>query len=191
MAALIYTAIASLDGYIADDDGNFDWAAPSEEVHAYVNDLIRPVGTYLYGRRMYEVMQYWEGPQAVDGGHAVERDFADVWRAADKIVFSRTLMEVSSARTRIVREFNPDSIRQLKADSESDLGIGGPDLAGQAVQAGLVDEYQLFLMPVLVGGGTKLFPSGIRQRLELLDQRHFDGGVVHLRYRVAEKGQLP
>jgi dihydrofolate reductase len=181
MARLIYSAITSLDGYVADEDGNFDWAAPDEEVHTFVNDLERPVGTYLYGRRMYEVMVYWETtspeqPQFVE-------DFAEIWQAADKIVYSRTLETVSSARTRIERDFVPEAVRQMKAASRRDITVGGPDLAAQAIKAGLVDEYHLFVSPVVVGGGKQSLPDNVRLNLELLDERRFGNGVVHLHYR--------
>jgi dihydrofolate reductase len=185
MAKLIYSAITSLDGYVADENGNFDWAAPDEEVHAFVNDLERPVGTYLYGRRMYEVMRYWETAPTSGDGPAVMRDYAELWQAAEKIVFSKTLEEVSSARTRIERAFDPDAIRQLKASAERDLTVGGPDLAGQAIKAGLVDEIHLFLTPVVVGGGNQALPDGVRVPLELLDERCFGNGVVHVHYRTA------
>src|SRR5215213_9867507 len=180
MAKLIYSTIASLDGYVADADGNFDWAAPDEEVHAFVNDLERPVGTYLYGRRMYETMVYWE----TDEDQApVTRDFGEMWRAADKIVYSRTLRAVSSQRTRLAREFDAPAIRGLKDRSRSDLAIGGAQLAGHAIAEGLVDECHLFLAPVLVGGGKRALPAGGRAGLELLDERRFRSGVVYLRYR--------
>jgi dihydrofolate reductase len=185
MAKLIYSAITSLDGYVADENGNFDWAAPDEEVHAFVNDLERPVGTYLYGRRMYEVMRYWETAPTSGDGPAVMRDYAELWQAAEKIVFSKTLEEVSSARTRIERAFDPDAIRQLKASAERDLTVGGPDLAGQAIKAGLVDEIHLFLTPVVVGGGNQALPDGVHVQLELLDERCFGNGVVHVHYRTA------
>jgi dihydrofolate reductase len=180
---LIYSAITSLDGYVADENGNFDWAAPDEEVHAFVNDLERPVGTYLYGRRMYEVMRVWETPQTFAGDSPVMQDFAQIWQAADKIVYSTTLDTVSSARTRIEREFDPEAVRQLKAGAGRDLGVGGPDLAAQAIRAGLVDEWQLFLTPIVVGGGNPALPDDVRVNLELLDERRFAGGVVYLRYR--------
>jgi len=183
MADLIYSSIASLDGYIADEDGNFDWAAPDEEVHNFVNDLERPVGTYLYGRRMYEVMVFWETANTAAGQSPVFRDFAQIWQAADKIVYSKSLGAVSSARTQIERDFDPEAIRQLKATAERDLTIGGPDLAAQAIKAGLVDEYQLFLTPVVVGGGKKSLPDNVRLDLELLTERRFDSGVVYLHYR--------
>jgi dihydrofolate reductase len=181
MAKLIYSAITSLDGYIEDEHGKFDWAAPDEEVHAFVNDLERPVGTYLYGRRMYEVMSVWETMDPA--GQAHSQDFADIWRAADKVVYSRTLEAPSTARTRIEREFDPDAIRRLKASAERDITVGGPELAGQAIKAGLVDECQLFLSPILVGGGKQALPDGVRMELELMDERRFAGGAVYLRYR--------
>jgi dihydrofolate reductase len=183
MAKLIYSAISSLDGFVADEDGNFDWAAPDEEVHSFVNDLERPVGTYLYGRRMYDVMAYWETAHTGADQPPVVRDFADIWQAADKIVYSRTLETVSSARTRIERAFDPEAVRQLKARAVRDLTVGGPELAAQAIEAGLVDEYHLFLTPVVVGGGTRSLPEGVRLELELLDERRFGSGVVHLHYR--------
>ena len=183
MAKLIYSAISSLDGYVADKDGNFDWAAPDDEVHAFVNDLERPVGTYLYGRRMYETMVYWETAHALAGQPPFVRDFAEIWRAADKIVYSRTLETVSSARTRIERDFDPEAVRQMKAQAGRDISVGGPDLAAQALKAGLVDECHLFLSPIVVGGGTPSLPGNIRLKLELLGERRFGSGVVHLHYR--------
>ena len=183
MAKLIYSAIMSLDGYIADEDGNFDWAAPDAEVHAFVNDLERPAGTYLYGRRMYDVMAAWETMPTGADQSPVERDFAEIWRAADKVVYSKTLQTVSSARTRIERDFEPEAVRQLKAQARRDLTVGGPGLAAEALAAGLVDELHLFVVPVVVGGGTQVLPSHVRLQLELLDERRFDGGVVHLHYR--------
>jgi dihydrofolate reductase len=185
MAKLIYSAITSLDGYVADEHGNFDWSAPDEEVHAFVNDLERPVGTYLYGRRMYDVMRYWETAPTSGDEPAAVRDFAGIWQAADKIVFSRTLEAVSSAKTRLERDFDPEAVRQLKASADRDLSVGGPSLAGQALEAGLVDEIHLFLNPVLVGGGNPALPDGVPAQLELLDERRFGSGVVHLHYRVA------
>jgi dihydrofolate reductase len=182
MAKLIYSAIASLDGYVADQDGNFDWAEPDEEVHAFVNDLERPVGTYLYGRRMYEVMVAWEDPQTFADQPPLVQDFAEIWRAADKIVYSKTLETVSSARTRIERDFDPEAVSQMKATAGR-ITVGGPDLAAQAIRAGLVDEYHLFVTPIVVGGGTRALPSGVRVRVELLDQHRFGNGVVHLHYR--------
>ena len=184
MARLIYSAITSLDGYVADAEGTFEWAAPDEEVHAFVNDLERPIGTYLYGRRMYEVMVAWEtiDPDA-DQAPAVQ-EFARIWQAADKIVYSTTLETLASARTRIERVFDPDAIRQMKATADRDLTVGGPGLAAQALKAGLVDECHLFLTPIVVGGGTPALPTGVRLELDLLDERRFAGGVVHLHYRI-------
>jgi dihydrofolate reductase len=183
MAKLIYSAIMSLDGYVADEDGNFDWATPDEEVHSFVNDLERPVGTYLYGRRMYEVMVGWETAHTLPDQPPVMQDFAQIWQAADKIVYSRTLETVTSARTRIERDFDPRAVRELKARAARDITVGGPDLAAQAIKAGLVDEYQLFLTPVVVGGGKKSLPDDVRLDLELLKERRFDSGVVYLNYR--------
>jgi dihydrofolate reductase len=180
MASLIYSAITSLDGYVEDEQGKFGWAKPDEEVHAFVNDLERPVGTHLYGRRMYETMVYWEtgGDQA-----AVTRDFAEIWRAAEKVVYSRTLQTVSSEKTRIEREFDAAATRRLKESSRSDITIGGAELAGQAIAEGLVDECHLFLGPVLVGGGKRALPADVHANLELLDERRFRSGVVYLHYR--------
>jgi len=185
MARLIYSAITSLDGYVADDEGNFDWAMPDEEVHACVNDLERPVGTYLYGRRMYEVMVYWENAHALADQSAIERDYVELWQAADKIVYSTTLETVSSARTHIARDFEPGAVRQMKAAAERDLTVGGPKLAAHALRAGLVDECHLFVTPVVVGGGNRALPENVHVKLELLDERRFGNGVVHLHYRVS------
>jgi dihydrofolate reductase len=187
MAKLIYSAITSLDGYVADEEGNFDWSAPDEEVHTFINDLERPIGTYLYGRRMYEVMLYWETAHTMPDQPAHERNFTAVWQAADKIVYSTTLQTVSSARTRIEREFDPGAVRRIKAASARDISVAGPDLAGQAIKAGLVDECHLFVTPVLVGGGKQSFPDRVRLNLELLDERRFGNGVVHLRYRTVRE----
>jgi dihydrofolate reductase len=183
VAKLIYSAITSLDGYVADEDGNFDWSAPDEEVHTFVNDLERPVGTYLYGRRMYETMVYWETADNLADQPPFIQDFAEIWRATDKIVYSKTLETVSSARTQIERAFDPEAVRQMKATAERDLTVGGPDLAAQAIKAGLVDECHLFLTPIVVGGGKQSLPGGVRLNLELLDERRFGDGVVHLHYR--------
>ncbi|MGA9159680.1 MAG: dihydrofolate reductase family protein [Actinomycetota bacterium] len=185
MSKLIYSVITSLDGYVADADGVFDWAAPDEELHTYVNDLERRVGTYLYGRRMYEVMAFWEMDEAVAGQPPFIQDYAEIWRAADKVVYSTTSDAVSSAKTRIERDFDPDAVRQMKASAKRDLSIGGPGLAGQALAARSVDECHLFLTPIVVGGGIRSLPDDIRLELELLDERRFGNGVVHLHYRVA------
>jgi dihydrofolate reductase len=183
MGRLIYSAVTSLDGYVADDDGNFDWAAPDEEVHTLINDLERPVGTYLYGRRMYEVMAVWETVHNLADQPPFVLDFAEIWQAADKIVYSKTLKTVSSARTRIEREFESEAVRQMKAAAGRDITVGGPDLAADAIRAGLVDEYHLFVAPIVVGGGKPSLPNNVRVKLELLDERRFGNGVVHLHYR--------
>ena len=184
MAKLVYSAITSLDGYVEDADGKFDWAEPDEEVHAFVNDLERRVGTYLYGRRIYETMVFWESPPELTTLPPFEKEFAGIWQKADKIVYSKTLQTVSSAKTRIEREFDPEAIRQLKATAGADLSVGGAALAAEAIEAGLVDEYQLFLVPVLVGGGKRSLPAnGVRVNLELLDERRFRNGTVYLHYR--------
>jgi dihydrofolate reductase len=182
MAKLIYAALASLDGYVADADGNFDWAAPDEDVHAVVNDLQRSIGTLLLGRRMYDVLVAWETMDTANEP-AVIQDFAELWRTSDKIVYSRTLEAGSSARTRIDRSFDPDAIRQMKATATRDLSVGGPDLAAQALRAGLVDEIHLFLSPIVVGGGTPALPDSVRVPLDLQDVRRFGNDTVHLHYR--------
>jgi dihydrofolate reductase len=182
MANLIYSAITSLDGYVADEDGNFDWAEPDEEMHTFINDLQRRIGTYLYGRRMYEVMVAWETLALADQPRYIQ-DFAEIWQSADKIVYSRTLEKVSSARTRIDRDFDPEAVRQMKASAGRDITVGGPDLAAQAINAGLVDEWHLFVAPIVVGGGNQSLPNDVRLKLELVDERRFGNGVVHLRYR--------
>ena len=182
MAKLIYSAIASLDGYVEDATGKFDWAAPDEEVHAFVNDLERSVGTYLYGRRMYETMVFWETVST--DADEVFFEFAEIWRATEKIVYSRTLETVSSARTQLERDFDLDAIRQLKQTSQSDIAVGGAGLAGEAIAAGLVDELQLLLCPILVGGGKAALPTDVHVPLKLRDERRFAGGVVYLRYAI-------
>jgi dihydrofolate reductase len=183
MARLIYSAIASADGYVEDAAGGFDWAAPDEEVLCFVNDLERPVGTYLYGRRMYQTMVYWETAHTLPDQPSSLRDFTGIWRAADKIVFSRTLEWASSARTRIEPNFDPGMIAKLKSAADHDMSVGGADLAGQAIAAGLVDELQLILVPAIVGGGKPALPSGVRFDMELLDTHRFGNGTVYLRYR--------
>ena len=182
MARLIYFAIASLDGYVEDERGAFDWAAPDEEVHAFANDLERGIGTQLYGRRMYETMVYWETEGDDD---EVTREYAAMWRAAEKVVYSRTMQTVSSARTRIERDLDAAAITELKASSSTDISIGGAELAGQAIAAGVVDELHLVLVPVLVGGGKRALPPDVRAELELVDERRFRGGAVYLRYRIS------
>jgi dihydrofolate reductase len=183
MAKLIYSAITSLDGYVADEEGNFDWAVPDEEVHTFINDLERPVGTYLYGRRMYEVMRHWETAHTLPDQSPFTLDYAQIWQAAEKIVYSKTLEAVSSARTRIERDFDPELVRQMKARAGRDLNVGGPELAAQAFRAGLVDELYLFVVPIVVGGGKRSLPDNVRLRLELLDERRFGNGMVYLYYR--------
>jgi len=184
VAKLIYAALLSVDGYIEDETGGFAWAEPSDDVHAFVNDLERSVGTYLYGRRMYETMVYWETGPSADESSEVGRDFADIWRAADKVVYSRTLAEASTPRTGLEREFVPDAVRRLKVSAASDISVGGAELAAQAFKADLVDECHLFLVPVVVGGGKRALPDGVSLGLELLDERRFADGTVFLRYRV-------
>jgi dihydrofolate reductase len=184
MAKLIYATICSLDGFIA-EPGVSDWAMPDEGVHQYVNDLERPIGTYLYGRRMYEMMVFWETASAAPDESPVFHDYAEIWKSAEKIVYSRTLREVSSARTRIEPEFDPDAVRRLKQSAAADIAIAGPELAGQAIAAGLVDECRLFMCPVVTGGGKRALPDMPRGQLELLDERRFSSGVVHVHYRVS------
>ncbi len=184
MAKLIFSAITSLDGYIEDDQGEIRWGAPDEEVSSFVNDLERSFGTYLYGRRMYETMVYWETvPAPAEEPH--ERDFTAIWRAAEKIVYSRSLTTVSSAKTRLERTFDPSMIQEMKASQVRDIVVGGPNLAAQAFRAGLVDECQLFLTPVVLGGGKPAMPSNVRLDLELLSERRFRSGVVFLHYRTS------
>jgi dihydrofolate reductase len=181
MGKLTYLMLMSLDGYIADEAGRFDWAEPDEEVHTLVNDLTRPVGTYLYGRRMYEVLLAWETLPTGDQPTYI-KDFAEIWRGADKVLYSRTLEAPSSERTRIERQFDPEAVREMKASAERDITIGGPELAAHAIRAGLVDEWHLFLAPVVVGAGNPALPSDVRVPLELLDERRFRNGTVYLRY---------
>ena len=185
MAKLIYSTIASLDGYVADRDDNFDWAAPDEEVHAFVNELERSVGTYLYGRRMYETMAVWEQLDSFEDPSPAMVDFSRIWQAADKIVYSTSDPAVVSARTRVETSFEPDVVRAMKQSATADLTVGGPHLAAQALRAGLVDELQLLVVPVLVGGGNQALPDGVHAALELTDERRFANGTVHLRYQVA------
>jgi dihydrofolate reductase len=164
-------------------DGNFEWAVPDEEVHIFINDLERPIGTYLYGRRMYEVMVGWESAHTLPDQPPFMLDFAQIWQAAEKIVYSKTLEAVSSARTRIERDFDPEAIRQMKARAGRDIIVGGPELAAQAFKAGLVDELHLFVTPIVVGGGKQSLPNNVRLMLELIDERRFEGGMVYLQYR--------
>jgi dihydrofolate reductase len=182
MARLIYSAIMSLDGYTADADGRFEWAAPDEEVHAFVNELERPVGTYLYGRRMYETMRYWETAHTVANQPAVSLDFAGIWQAADKVVYSTTVRAPDTDKTRIESDFDPVQVRKLKEAADRDLTVGGARLAAQAIAAKLVDEYQLFVVPAVVGGGTRALPDQVRLDLTLAEERKFGGGTIYLRY---------
>ncbi|NTW29134.1 MAG: dihydrofolate reductase family protein [Coriobacteriia bacterium] len=185
MAKLIFSMVESLDGYVADPAGKFDWAEPDEAVHTFINELERPVGTYLFGRRMYEVMVVWETLDGLADQPSFIKEFAKIWRAADKIVYSSTLDSVSSARTRIERDFDPAAIRRMKEEVVGDISVGGPGIAAQAIRAGLVDEYQLFVAPVIVGGGIRSLPDGVRLKLELVDERRFDNGMVYMHYRPA------
>jgi dihydrofolate reductase len=185
MARLIYSAIMSLDGYIADSEGHFGWAAPDEEVFSFVHDLERPVGTYLYGRRMYQTMRYWETAHTIEGQSPAGLDFARTWQAADKIVYSATLREPDTARTRVERDFDPNQVRTLKEAADRDFTVGGAHLAAQAIAAGLVDEYQLFLVPAFVGGGIRALPGRARLNLALAQERRFGNGTVYLRYHPA------
>lgn len=184
MPKLIYTYLASLDGYVADDAGAFGWAVPDEEVLAFLNDDLRGVSTYLYGRRIYELMTAWETDEELIAGSPGNTDFATIWQAAEKVVFSRTLEAVSTRRTRLEREFDPDLVRRIKAESAGDLAISGAELAAVAWRAGLVDECSVYVAPTLVGGGRRMFPDGVRASLELLEERRFGNGMVFLRYAV-------
>ena len=186
LAHLIYTINTSIDGYTEDRDGNFDWTDPEEELFRFITNLIRAEGTHLYGRRMYESMMVWETNPSLAGESPHMLDFAEVWQAADKIVYSRTLEAVSTRKTQIERTFNPEAIRRLKETVEQDILIGGPELAAHAFRSGLIDEYHLFLHPIIIGGGKQSVPDNIRSELELLDERRFDSGVVFLRYRTRQ-----
>ena len=183
MAKIIYFMNCSLDGYVEDENGRFDWSEPDRETHEFINDLVRPVGTYLNGRRMYEVMSYWERPEAVDGQPDFIRDFAELWRASDKVVYSRELKEAQTARTRIERRFDPQALARLKDEATEDLAIAGPEIAAEAMRAGLVDEYAMLLYPIIVGGGRPMLPRGVKVELELVEERRLSSGNVFLRYR--------
>lgn len=190
MAKLIYSAIMSLDGYTADKDGNFNWSAPDVEVHAFINDMERDVGTYLLGRRMYQVMSVWE-TMGTSGDPPVIQDYARIWQGADKVVYSTTLASAATPRTRLERQFRPETVRDMKAGTDRNISIGGPTLAAHALNAGLVNECQFFITPVAVGGGLRFLPDGLEARLELLDERRFGNGVVYLRYGcLASKGRM-
>jgi dihydrofolate reductase len=183
MAKLIYLTPTSLDGYIAGEADDYGWSAPDEEVHAFINDLMRPISVYLYGRKMYETMAIWETPEVIPGPTPAMLDFARVWQAADKIVYSRSLKTVATQKTRLEREFDPQAVRDLKAQLRHDVSVGGPALAAHAIRAGLVDEYHLIVVPTLLGGGRRVLPTDVRVMLDLLDERRFANGMVYLRYR--------
>lgn len=184
MGKLIYSAIASLDGYVEDAHGRFDWAAPDEEVHAFANDLERSIGTAIYGRRMYETMVFWETAGVDDDAPEVIRDYASLWRGTDKVVISRTLEAATSERTRIERDLDPVAIRRLADGSQKDVSIGGAELAGQALAAGIVDELHLLLVPVVVGGGKRALPDGVTAQLRLIETKGLSGGVVYAHHAV-------
>jgi dihydrofolate reductase len=183
MAKLIYSAITSLDGYVADEDGKFDWGVPDTEVMAFLNGIERPLGTYLYGRRMYEVMAGWETAHLRENQLPATEDFTQLWQAASKVVYSRTLEKVTTSKTRLEREFHPGAVRKMKEESDKDLSVGGSELAGQALKAGVVDEVHLYLSPILVGGGKPSLPDDLRLPLDLIEERRFGNGVVYVRYR--------
>jgi len=183
LAKLIYDAFTSLDGYVADETGSFDWAGLDEEVHAFINSRERQIGTYLFGRKMYETMAVWEKPDFLRHLTAAALEYTPIWQAAEKIVYSTTLQTVSAAKTRLERRFEPGVVRELKASATRDIAIGGPTLAAHAIRAGLVDEYDLLIAPVVAGGGNPYWPDHVSLRLELIDERRFDNGVVHVRYR--------
>lgn len=180
----MYIATASLDGYIEDEEGNFDWGAPSQEEFCFVNDVLRPIGTYLFGHRMYETMLYWETANGLPDQPAAATDFLDIWRVSDKIVYSKALESVSSARTRIERAFDAEVVRRMKSTAARDISVGGAELAAQAIKAGLVDELHLFVVPIVLGGGKRCLPTNVRVNLELLNERRFGSGRVYLRYRI-------
>ena len=186
MAHLIYIANTSLDGYTEDRDGKFDWTEPDEEGFRFITNLVRATGTHLYGRRMYETMMVWETDPRLAAESPLRRDFAEIWQAADKLVYSRTLDAVSTRRTQIERNFNPEAIRQLKEAVEQDILIGGPELAAHAFRSGLIDECHLFVAPIILGGGKPALPDNVRVELELLEERRFGNGVVFLRYRTRQ-----
>ena len=182
MAKLIYATPTSLDGYIADETGNPDWSAPDEEELAFISDIMRPIGMYLYGRKMYQTMAIWETPDVIPGRTPAMLDFARIWQAADKIVYSKSLETVSTPKTRLEREFDPQAVRDLKAQSPHDVSVGGPTLAEHAMRTGLVDEYHLFVVPTMLGGGKRVLPSNVYIKLDLLDERRFANGMIYLRY---------
>ena len=184
MAKLIYAMNTSLDGFISDEEGNFDWSEPDEELHTFFNELERPLGTHLYGRRLYETMAYWADPPDLTEAPEYIRDFAEIWQDTDNVVYSRTLESASAPRTRIESEFDAEAVRAMKEDADADLSVGGPGLAAEALRAGLVDELHRVIHPVIVGGGTSWLPDGLRLDLELLEERRFAVGPVQLHYRI-------
>lgn len=187
MARLAYTVIGSMDGYVADASGSFDWAAPSEEVHRFVNDLERPVGTHLYGRRLYEVMSVWQDFPGIDDEPEVVKDYARLWQSLDKVVYSTTLADVTTPRTRLERSFDAPQVRAMVDALERDASIGGPTLAAHALRADIVDDVHVFTVPVAVGGGTPIWPSGISLTFDLVDQNRFANGTVHQHYRARRR----
>src|SRR4051812_588268 len=183
MTKLIYFNLMSLDGFLAGENESLDWSVPDEEVLAFINDQHRPIGTYLYGRNIYETMKVWETPEVIPGVTPAMMDFGRIWQAADKIVYSKSLETVSTPKTRLEREFDPQTVRDLKAQLPHDISVSGPNLAAQAIRAGLVDEYQLLVVPMMLGDGKRVLPSSVSVKLDLLDERRFDNGWVYLRYR--------
>ena len=190
MSKLIYAVNTSVDGFMEDQDGNFGWTEPNDEVFKFITDLMRPIGTHLLGRRMYETMMVWETDPKFAAESSLKRDFAEVWQAANKIVFSTTLENLPTRKTQLMRSFEPETIRQLKANSEHDILIEGPEIASHAFRAGLIDECHLFILPVVVGGGKSAIPNNLRLNLELLEEQHFGNGTVYLRYRIKPESSL-
>lgn len=183
MGRLIYATPTSLDGYLADETGSPDWSAPNDEELGVITDVLRPIGLYLHGRKMHQTMAVWDTPDVIPDPTPATANFARIWQAAGKIVYSRTLERVSTANTRLEREFDPQAVRDLKTQVPHDMAIGGPHLAAQAIRAGLVDEYWLFIVPMMIGGGNRIFPHDVWLKLDLLDERRFGNGMVYLRYR--------
>lgn len=184
MAKLIYVTNTSVDGYIEDEAGRFDWTPTDDELFAFITDLVRPLGTYLYGRRLYQSMALWETDPRLAAGSELRTDFANVWQGADKVVYSTSLTSVATARTRLEHTFDPDAVRAMKASASRDLMVGGAQLAARAFDAGLVEECHLFIRPVVVGGGKPALPGGMRADLDLLEEVRLSGDVVYVRYRV-------
>ncbi len=184
MSKLIYFTPTSLDGFIAGETDSMDWSVPDEEISAFINDVHRPIGTYLYGRKEYETMAVWETPDAIPGLTPAMMDFSRIWQAAVKIVYSKSLETVSTPNTRLEREFEPQAVRDLKAQLPHDISVAGPNLAAQAIRAGLVDEYHLLVVPMMLGGGKPVLPGSVRVKLDLLDERRVGYGWVYLRYHI-------